>query len=258
MNAPMTVPDDAPVDVPDSRAAFEARLRAVGADRYHDKHPFHARLHGGQCTMAEVQAWVINRWYYQSRIPMKDAALMSRLEDPALRRIWRSRLEDHDGGLEAGGGIRRWLRLAEGVGLDPAYVASGRGVLPATRFAVDAYVHFVREAPLVAAMASSLTELFAPAIHERRIAGLLEHYAFANPETLAYFRQRLNEAPKDVAFTLAWVLDNARSRADQDAAVAALTFKTEVLWAQLDALWHAYVAGNIPPGAWRPGDGGRG
>jgi pyrroloquinoline-quinone synthase len=238
-----------------TRAAFEARLRQVGVDRYHDKHPFHRRLHGGACSMAEVQAWVINRWYYQSRIPMKDAAFLSRCEDPGIRREWRSRIEDHDGGVHEGGGIRRWLMLARGVGLDPEYVASGAGVLPATRFAVDAYVRFVRDAPLVAAMASSLTELFAPAIHERRIEGLLAHYAFASPETLAYFRQRLNEAPRDVAFTLTWVLDHALTRADQDAAVAALTFKTEVLWAQLDALWHAYVAGNPPPGAWQPGVG---
>jgi pyrroloquinoline-quinone synthase len=238
-----------------TRAAFEARLRQVGVDRYHDKHPFHRRLHGGACSMAEVQAWVINRWYYQSRIPMKDAAFLSRCEDPDIRREWRSRIEDHDGGVREGGGIRRWLMLARGVGLDPDYVASGAGVLPATRFAVDAYVRFVRDAPLVAAMASSLTELFAPAIHERRIEGLLAHYSFASSETLAYFRQRLNEAPKDVAFTLTWVLDHAVTRADQDAAVAALTFKTEVLWAQLDALWHAYVAGNPPPGAWQPGEG---
>ena len=238
-----------------SRAALEARLRAIGEARYHDKHPFHHRLHSGACTMDEVQAWVINRWHYQASIPMKDAAFLSRCTDPQLRRIWRGRIEDHDGGIDDGGGIRRWLKLAEGVGLDPAYVASGQGVMPATRFAVDAYVRFVRDAPLIAAMASSLTELFAPAIHSRRIEGLLEHYGFATPDTLAYFRQRLTEAPKDVGFTLAWVLDHACSPADQDAAIAALSFKTDVLWAQLDALWHGYVEGHIPPGAWRPGEG---
>lgn len=237
------------------RDALEARLRRIGDERYHDKHPFHHRLHSGGCSMDEVRAWVINRWYYQSSIPMKDAAFMSRCRDPELRRIWRSRIEDHDGGVSDGGGIRRWLRLAEGVGLDPDYVASGVGVMPATRFAVDAYVRFVRDAPLIAAMASSLTEMFAPAIHTQRIDGLLAHYGFASDDTLAYFRQRLNEAPKDVSFTLHWVLDHALTRADQDAAIAALTFKTEVLWAQLDALWHGYVAGNIPPGAWRPGEG---
>lgn len=235
--------------------AFEARLRRIGDERYHDRHPFHTRLHGGHATIDEVRAWVVNRWYYQSRIPMKDAAFLSRVDDPALRRIWRHRIEDHDGSDTVEGGLRRWLRLAQAVGLDPDYVASARGVMPATRFAVDAYVAYVRERPLLQAVASSLTELFAPKIHSERISGLLEHYAFATPETLAYFRHRLKEAPVDVDFGLKWVLGHAVTEADQDAAAAALIFKTEVLWAQLDALWHGYVAGNIPPGAWRPDEG---
>lgn len=244
-----------------SRQDFEARLRAIGAERYHDKHPFHVRLHSGQCELDEVRAWVINRFYYQSRIPMKDAAFLSRCADPDLRRAWRSRIEDHDG--DAGpdgreGGIRRWLRLAEAVGLDPDYVASTQGVLPATRFAVDAYVRFVRDEPFLAAVAASLTELFAPAIHKQRIAGLLEHYDFATPDTLAYFRRRLDEAPKDVAFGLNYVLDHALSSETQDMAAQALIFKTDVLWSQLDALWGAYVEpARIPPGAWRPGEGAR-
>ncbi len=240
------------IDPPD---LFEARLRKIGAERYHDKHRFHTRLHSGQCTRDEVRAWVVNRWYYQSRIPLKDAAFMSRCTDPDLRRIWRSRIEDHDGGVTEGGGIRRWLKLAAAVGLDPDYVASGAGVMPATRFAVDAYVAYVRDAPLVGAMASSLTEMFAPAIHANRIEGLLAHYDFANAESISYFQHRLNEAPKDVDFTLRWVLAQARSAADQDQAAKALTFKTEVLWAQLDALWHGYVEGHIPPGAWQPHEG---
>lgn len=235
---------------------FEARLRAIGAARYHDKHPFHDRLHSGKCTMDQVRAWVVNRYYYQSRIPMKDAAFLSRVEDPALRRIWRRRIEDHDGTDTREGGIARWLKLAGAVGLDPDYVASARGVMPATRFAVDAYVRFVRDMPLLPAVASSLTELFAPDIHKSRIAGLLEHYDFATPETTAYFSHRLTEAPMDVAFGLQWVLDHATTRADQDAAAAALEFKTDVLWAQLDALWSGYVEpGRIPPGAWQPGEG---
>ncbi|WP_299693683.1 pyrroloquinoline-quinone synthase PqqC [uncultured Tateyamaria sp.] len=243
-------------DQPDSAEAFEARLRAVGDARYHDKHPFHHKLHAGDCTPDQVRAWVINRYYYQTRIPMKDAAFMSRVSDPALRRAWRSRIEDHDGSAPGEGGIARWLKLAEGVGLDPDYVASEAGILPATRFAVDAYVRFVRDEPLLPAVASSLTELFAPAIHKNRIAGLLEHYEFANADTLSYFQNRLNEAPKDVAFGLKWVMDHAVTRPDQDAAVRALTFKTEVLWAQLDALWSAYVEpGRIPPGGWQPGEG---
>ena len=239
-----------------SRADFEARLRQIGAERYHDLHPFHHRLHGGDCTPDQVRAWVINRYYYQHSIPMKDAAFMSRVESPDLRRAWRSRIEDHDGTDTNEGGIRRWLRLAQAVGLDPDYVASCEGVMPATKFAVDAYVRFVRDEPLLPAVASSLTELFAPKIHADRIAGLLKHYDFANETTISYFQHRLTEAPQDVAFGLAWVLDHALTKADQDAAARALTFKTEVLWAQLDALWSAYVEpGRIPPGAWQPGEG---
>lgn len=239
-----------------SREAFEARLRRIGDERYHDKHPFHIMLHGGHCSITQVRAWVLNRYGYQSRIPMKDAAFMSRCSDPDLRRAWRSRIEDHDGGTQEGGGIRRWLKLAEAVGLDPAYVASERGMLPATRFAVDAYVRFVRDMPLLDAVAASLTELFAPAIHTERIAGLLAHYDFATDTALSYFRKRLDEAPRDVAFGLNYVLNNADTAEKQDAAAAALTFKTDVLWAQLDAIEHAYVTpGRIPPGAWDGSEG---
>lgn len=239
-----------------SREEFKARLHQIGAERYHDKHPFHHLLHSGSCTIDQVRAWVINRYYYQSRIPMKDAAFLSRVDDHRLRRIWRHRIEDHDGTVEGTGGIERWLKLAVGVGLDPEYVRSAMGVLPATRFAVDAYVRFVRAEALLPAVASSLTELFAPKIHKDRIAGLLKNYSFANEETISYFQHRLSEAPRDVAFGLEWVLDNAISPAEQDAAAAALVFKTEVLWSQLDALYSAYVApARVPPGAWQPHEG---
>jgi pyrroloquinoline-quinone synthase len=234
---------------------LEAAIRKIGATRYHSLHPFHKLLHGGQCDHGQVQAWVLNRFYYQASIPMKDAALMSRTFDPALRREWRGRIEDHDGIGDNEGGIERWLRLAEAVGLERDYVMSTRGILPATRFAVDAYVRFVRERSLLEALASSLTELFAPKIHEQRIAGLLEHYDFANERSIAYFKRRLNEAPKDVRFTLSYVIDQARTRAEQEAVLDAVRFKTDVLWAQLDALYHAYVApGHIPPGAFVPED----
>ncbi len=239
-----------------THAEFEARLRQIGAERYHDLHPFHHKLHGGDCTPDQVRAWVINRYYYQHSIPMKDAAYMSRVEDPDLRRAWRSRIEDHDGTETNEGGIRRWLRLAEAVGLDPDYVASCEGVLPATKFAVDAYVRFVRDKTLLEAVAASLTELFAPAIHANRIEGLLKNYEFADDSSLSYFRNRLKEAPKDVAFGLQWVLDHADTQEKQDAAAKALIFKTDVLWSQLDALWGAYVdPARIPPGAWQPGEG---
>lgn len=237
-----------------SREAFEARLRQIGVERYHDRHPFHHLLHSGGCTPDQVRAWVINRFYYQASIPMKDAAFMSRVTDPALRRAWRSRIEDHDGTDQNEGGIMRWLRLADAVGLDRDYVASTDGVMAATKFAVDAYVRFVRDKTLLEAVAASLTELFAPKIHAARIEGLLQHYDFADDSSLSYFRNRLSEAPKDVAFGLDWVLTHADTQEKQDAAAAALTFKTDVLWAQLDALHAAYVTpGAIPPGAWQPG-----
>ncbi|MCF7698278.1 pyrroloquinoline-quinone synthase PqqC [Loktanella sp. M215] len=237
-----------------TKEAFEARLRQIGAERYHDKHPFHHLLHSGGCTPDQVRAWVINRFYYQASIPMKDAAFMSRVTDPALRRAWRSRIEDHDGTDQNEGGIMRWLRLADAVGLDRDYVASTDGVMASTKFAVDAYVRFVRDKTLLEAVAASLTELFAPKIHAARIEGLLQHYDFADDSSLSYFKNRLSEAPKDVAFGLAWVLDHADTQEKQDAAAAALTFKTDVLWSQLDALHAAYVTpGAIPPGAWQPG-----
>ena len=240
-----------------SAEALEQRLRAIGAERYHDRHPFHKLLHGGGLDQGQVQAWVLNRYYYQSRIPMKDAALMSRVSDPELRRQWRRRIVDHDGSAPGEGGIARWLVLAEGVGLDRDYVMSTKGVLPGTRFAVDAYVRFVRERSLLEAIASSLTELFAPDIHRERIAGLLKHYDFANDATLSYFRQRLDEAPRDVDFGLAYVKRRALTAEQQEAVVQALYFKTDLLWAQLDALHFAYVEpGLIPPGAFVPGDQG--
>ncbi len=236
--------------------SLEIRLRAIGAERYHDKHPFHVKLHGGDCSPDQVRAWVINRYYYQANIPMKDAAFMSRCRDPEMRRNWRSRIEDHDGTSEGEGGIKRWLKLAEAVGLDTDYVASTVGVLPATKFAVDAYVRYVRDMPLLQAVASSLTELFAPKIHEERIAGLFKHYDFANQTSMSYFQQRLKEAPKDVQYGLAWVLEHADTHEKHDLACEALIFKTSLLWAQLDALWGSYVEpARIPPGAWQAGEG---
>lgn len=240
-------------DRPRTRDSFEEQLRALGGARYHDKHPFHIKLHEGALNQGQVQAWVLNRFYYQRSIPLKDASLIGRADDIALRREWIGRIADHDGARTGEGGIERWLILAEGVGLDRDYVASCAGVLPATRFACEAYIRFVREKSLLEAVASSLTELFAPTLHKTRIAALLEHYPFANDRTLAYFRTRLVQAPQDVAYGLAYVFDRADTREKQDQCIAALAFKTDVLWAQLDALNHAYVTpGLIPPGAFVP------
>jgi len=240
---------------PWAKEEFERRLRDIGAERYHDKHPFHVKLHQGGLNQGQVQAWVLNRFYYQKSIPLKDASLIGRADDIALRREWISRVIDHDGTKEGEGGIERWLVLAEGVGLDRFYVESCVGVLPATRFACEAYIRFVREKSLLEAVASSLTEMFAPVLHKTRIAALLEHYPFANDRTLAYFRTRLVQAPDDVAFGLTYVLEHADSREKQEQCLAALSFKTDVLWSQLDALNYAYVTpGLIPPGAFVPKD----
>jgi pyrroloquinoline-quinone synthase len=233
---------------------FEAAIRAVGAERYHDKHPFHKMLHGGQMSKEQVQAWALNRYCYQAAVPRKDAALMSRVHDVALRREWMHRIIDHDGLGEEPGGIERWLVLTDGLGLNRNYVMSMRGALPATRFAVEAYVRFVREEPLVVAVASSLTELFAPKIHKERIAGMLENYDFIDDTVMAYFKRRLNQAPRDANFALEYIKRNARNRDEQEACVEAVRFKCNVLWVQLDALYHAYVDGHIPPGAFRPGE----
>ena len=234
--------------------ALEATLRSVGAARYHDRHPFHRLLHEGRLSRDQVRAWALNRYCYQAAIPRKDATILSRMEDPGLRRVWRQRIIDHDGEDGARGGIERWLRLTDGLGLPRAYVVSQQGVLPATRFAVEAYVRFTGERSLLEAIASSLTELFAPDIIANRLSGMLASYDFVSPETLAYFGSRLSQAPRDAEFALDHVRRHADTPERQRAVVAALTFKCDVLWAQLDALHHAYVEPKIPPpGAWTPG-----
>ena len=232
---------------------LEAAIRAVGAERYHDKHPFHRLLHGGKLDKGQVQAWALNRYCYQSGVPRKDAALMSRTLDRELRREWGHRILDHDGSGGEEGGIERWLVLTDALDLERSYVVSMQGALPATRFAVEAYVSFVRERTLLEAVASSLTELFAPAIHQERIAGMLENYDFIGERAMQYFRRRLDQANRDADFALDYVKRHATTIEMQAAAVDAVRFKCNVLWAQLDALHHAYVVpGLIPPGAFRP------
>jgi pyrroloquinoline-quinone synthase len=231
---------------------LEAALRHIGATRYHSLHAFHRLLHGGKLNKGQVQAWALNRYYYQSTIPLKDAVVISRFRDRGIRKEWRHRIEDHDGDLGSEGGIERWLKLTEGLGLDSAYVESTEGILPATRFAVEAYVHFVRDKTPLEAIASSLTELFAPNLHEERISGMLRHYDFLNPDIMSYFSRRLQQAPRDAGFALEYVKEHARTHAEREAVCNALIFKTNVLWVQLDALYHAYVEGHIPPGAFVP------
>ena len=232
---------------------LEAKLRDIGARRYHRLHPFHHLLHGGKCTKGQVQAWALNRYYYQAMIPIKDANLIARCDDAAVRRAWRSRLVDHDGEAEGDGGIARWLRLTEALGLERDYVTALRGILPATRFAVDAYVRFVSERSLLEAIASSLTELFSPQIISERVAGMLGNYPFVSCEALAYFDKRPRQAARDAEFALNYVKREASSLEQQQQVLASLEFKCSVLWAMCDALYHAYVnPQHIPPGCFVP------
>jgi pyrroloquinoline-quinone synthase len=232
---------------------LEARLQAIGEERYHIHHPFHRLLHGGKLTRGQVQAWALNRYYYQASIPKKDATVLARLPTPELRREWRRRLVDHDGDGSAPGGVERWLALTDGLGLDRDYVVSLQGLLPGTRFAVDAYVAFVRDRSVLEAVASSLTEMFSPNIISQRVSGMLKSYDFVSEKTLAYFTPRLTQAPVDVAFALDYVKRVPRTREEQEQVLGALRFKCDLLWAQLDALHFAYVEPGLPPpGAFRP------
>jgi coenzyme PQQ biosynthesis protein C len=233
---------------------LETALRDTGARRYHNLHPFHRLLHAGRLDRDQVRAWALNRYFYQSMIPIKDASLLARMPDPELRRIWRQRLVDHDGEREGDGGIERWLYLTHSLDLPRSYVVSTRGILPSTRFAVEAYVTFVSKATLLEAIASSLTEMFSPNIISERVAGMLAHYRFISRDTLAYFDKRLTQAPRDADFALEYVKRHARTVETQRAVLDALSFKCDVLWSQLDGLYFAYVEPALPPpGAWVPG-----
>ena len=232
---------------------LEATLRDIGARRYHNLHRFHRRLHGGKSELAEVQAWALNRYYYQSMIPIKDATVLTRMGDAQMRREWRKRIEDHDGLRDGDGGIERWLKLTDSLGFSRAYVESTQGILPATRFAVEAYVNFCRNRSLLEAIASSLTELFSPQIIADRVSGMLAHYEYVSKETLAYFSARPVQAKRDSDFALDYVKTHALTPADQASVLRALEFKCDVLWVQLDALWNGYVDRALPPGAWDAG-----
>jgi pyrroloquinoline-quinone synthase len=214
---------------------FIARLRAQGA-RYHHLHPFHRRMDAGALTRDELQRWVANRFYYQKCIPLKDAAILANCPDVGVRRAWVQRIIDHDGPADGEGGIESWLRLGEALGVSREELVSERRVLPPVRYAVDAYVNFARQKPWIEAVASSLTELFGPSAIRVRLEALERHYPWIDPAGLEYFRARLRQAPRDAQYALALTVERCRTREQQDAAVAALRFKTEVLWAQLDAI----------------------
>jgi|SRR5579863_7207069 len=232
---------------------FRFRLRAVGEERYHHQHPFHLRMHEGRLSRGQLQAWALNRYYYQSIIPIKDSIILSRATDPAFRRTWRKRVIDHDGDAANNnvGGIQRWLKLAEAAGLNADEVRAGKGILPATRFAVNEYLNIVRSRTLLEAVASSLTEMFSRDLITLRMEKLRQHYPWLSGG-LDYFEARLTQAPEDANFAVNYVYENAKTPAEQELAIQALRDKCDILWAQLDALYYAYVQpGWPPPGAFQ-------
>ena len=233
-------------------AQFVARFHAIGEERYHHKHPFHLLMHEGKLTRGQLQAWALNRYYYQSRIPIKDATILARSEDAEFRRAWRKRIFDHDGDGTHPGGIEKWLRLVEATGLTRDQALRGDAILPAVRYAVDAYLELVRSATFLEAVASSLTELFSGKLIALRMDALRRYYPWLSGG-LDYFQGRLTQAPEDADFALAWVVKHARTREQQELALAALRAKCNILWAQLDAVYFAYVSpGWPPPGAFQP------
>ena len=233
-------------------AQFIARFHAIGEERYHHKHPFHLLMHEGKLTRGQLQAWALNRYYYQSRIPIKDATILARSENAEFRRAWRKRIFDHDGDGTHPGGIEKWLRLVEATGLTREQALRGDAILPAVRYAVDAYLELVRSATFLEAVASSLTELFSGKLIALRMDALRRYYPWLSGG-LDYFQGRLTQAPEDADCALAWVVKHARTREQQELALAALRAKCNILWAQLDAVYFAYVSpGWPPPGAFQP------
>ncbi|MCD9878781.1 pyrroloquinoline-quinone synthase PqqC [Streptomyces guryensis] len=225
-----------PLAEPWRPAEFEARLRAVGEERYHDSHPFNLRMHSGDLSQDELRRWIVNRFHYQRHIPVKDALITAKLDTPVLRRMWLRRIQDHDGLQDREGGIERWLRLGEAAGVHRETLLSGDSVLPGVRLAVDGYVNFCRLRTPLEAVAASLTELSAPDLMRTRIEAFQRHYRWIEPQGLAYFRTRVSQGRRDSREALDLVLDWARSRDDQERAVAALRFKCDVLWSLLDAV----------------------
>ncbi|MFN3630376.1 MAG: pyrroloquinoline-quinone synthase PqqC [Casimicrobiaceae bacterium] len=231
------------------RATFEAKLREKGR-AYHIHHPFNVRMNSGQSSPEEIRLWVANRFYYQLSIPRKDAAILANMPDRAHRRRWISRILDHDGYGDyegsAAGGIEAWVRLGEAVGISRQSLWSLELVVPAVRFACDAYVRFAARAPWQEAVCSSLTELFAPQIHRDRLASWPKHYPWIDPEGLGYFRSRIPLASRDVEHGLEVTLDHFCTRKQQHRALDILQFKLDILWSMLDAI--ALAAGvAVPP-----------
>jgi pyrroloquinoline-quinone synthase len=217
---------------------FTTALRGL-SDRYWGTHPFHRRLHAGDLDERELRLWAANRWYYQSMIPQKDAAIISNCPLPQVRRQWLDRIVYHDGKTGDDGGLERWLRLCEAVGLSREEVEDQRHLAPGVRFAVDAYVTFARTKPWVEAVASGLTEMFSGHLMKQRVADMLATYEWIRAEDLAYFTNRIDGVSGEGQGTLDLVVEHSVTREQQDAAIAALSFKCDVLWSMLDAIERA-------------------
>jgi coenzyme PQQ biosynthesis protein C len=236
-----------------SKTVLRQRLQQVGEAMYHHKHPFHLRMHAGTLTRGQMQAWALNRYYYQRSIPIKDAIILSKSDDAGFRRAWRKRIIDHDGDTGVGG-IEKWLQLAEAAGLERSYVTRGQAILPGVRYAVDAYIDLVRYGSLLEAVSSSLTELFAGQLIALRMDALAKYYPWLQ-DGLAYFQGRLTQAPEDAAFAFDYAAERADTPELQALVVRSLERKCALLWAQLDALQYCYVEpGSLPPqpGIFRP------
>jgi pyrroloquinoline-quinone synthase len=239
-------------DAPWSAQEFERRLREKER-LYHINHEFHVLMNSGRLDKPAIQGWVANRFYYQVAIPVKDAAIMANCPHRDVRRHWIQRIVDHDGTQGEEGGIEAWIRLGDSVGLTREEMLSHEHVLPGVRFAVDAYINFARRSTWQEAACSSLTELFAPKIHQARLDRWPEYYPWIKPEGYFYFRKRLSEAPRDVVNGLRITIESFKTRADQEHALNILQFKLDVLWTMLDAMWMAYIE-NKPP-YWNVADG---
>jgi coenzyme PQQ biosynthesis protein C len=243
-----------------TRQGLRDRLQETGEAQYHHLHPFHLKMHAGELSREQLQAWALNRFYYQSMIPVKDSIILSKSFDSTFRLAWRKRIVDHDGDLsfpERPGGIEKWIQLAVATGLDADYVRSFRGVLPGVRYAVDSYVDLVSKGTLLEAVSSSLTELFAGNLISLRMDSMRQHYPWL-VNGLAYFQGRLTQAPEDAAFAFDYAFTHATTPELQQVVVDCLVKKCALLWAQLDAIHYAYVEpGNTPPspGIFRPGQG---
>ncbi|MFK8066620.1 MAG: pyrroloquinoline-quinone synthase PqqC [Gammaproteobacteria bacterium] len=232
-------------NTPWSREEFEQKLRDK-EKYYHINHEFHVLMNNGKLDKEAIQGWVANRFYYQEAIPVKDAAIMSNCWDRDTRRQWAQRIIDHDGTEGDDGGIEAWLLLGEAVGLSREDLKSHKFLLPGVKFAIDAYINFAKQQPWEVAASSSLTELFAPKIHQKRLDKWPEFYPWIDERGYHYFRKRLSEARRDVQHGLDVTLDHYKTREEQEFMLRVLQFKLNILWTMLDCMWMAYIEKKPP------------